>query len=172
MEPFASNKPEHYELIEDFIEDYTPVKKFDACTLLSVIEHVADPVKILRLCGNIMNKDGIIFIIAPNVAGFDYAALPIEKRNWEVPQHINFFTLSTLINIVKNNGFNIVDAGTFGYLDVEIVAKMVKDGDGTRNEFLDTVLVGADYENFRKQFQKIITKNGLSNQAYVIGKLK
>jgi 2-polyprenyl-3-methyl-5-hydroxy-6-metoxy-1,4-benzoquinol methylase len=172
IEPFSTKKPEHYTLIKEFMESYSGVRKFDACTLLSVIEHVADPIKTLQSCKNLLNDGGILFLIAPNIAGFDYAALPIEKRNWEAPQHINYFTLESLKGVVKMCGFEIMEAGTFGVLDVEIVAKAVKEGASTNNEFLDALLIDKSTDENRKQLQKFISKNNMSGQTFIIGKLK
>lgn len=159
-----------YVVIKDFLENYNPDQKFDICTLMSVIEHVNDPMKILRDCKKILKPGGLIFLTAPNTDGFDFTALPVESREWEFPQHINFFNLDSIVRCTTNAGFNLVECGTFGYLDVEIVRKKALSGVNISNEFLKKIIMDEKHDKIRADFQKMISDNNLSGQMYIVAR--
>jgi 2-polyprenyl-3-methyl-5-hydroxy-6-metoxy-1,4-benzoquinol methylase len=168
VEPFADAETKaKYNIIDNFLENLNNQKEFDVCSLMSVIEHINDPLSCLKKCHQIIKDDGLMFITAPNMRGFDSLALEIKDRNWEIPQHINFFDMVSVKQCVEMAGFSIIESGTFGYLDVEIVSKTNKD---LKNDFLNRLLTNKNNEEARKKFQKFLTDNGLSGQLYVVAK--
>lgn len=92
--------------------------KFNVIYMNTVIEHLPDPVSIIKIAKNTLESNGIICIISPN----DYNPLQNILRNnlgynpWWVapPQHINYFNFKSIKNILKRLGFEIVEStGTF-----------------------------------------------------------
>jgi len=149
-----------HRIIADLLENATG--RFDTISLMSVLEHLVDPVESLRKCSGMLEDDGYLFLTMPNMRGFDSLALSVKDRIWEIPQHINYFDLDTIEKCLERASFEVVEKGTFGYLDVEIVRKNGKD---LGNDFLNK-LVYKDKVNF----QEFLTKNGLSGQMYVIAR--
>ncbi len=49
-----------------YFENYSPNRKFDNIVLGHVLEHVDDPVSILKLCKNWLNEGGVILSAVPN----------------------------------------------------------------------------------------------------------
>lgn len=47
-------------------EDYNPCRKFDNIVLGHVLEHVENPVDILRKCKSFLSDDGLILVAVPN----------------------------------------------------------------------------------------------------------
>ena len=167
VEPFADEDIKgRYNIINSFLEDMTNQGEFDVCSLMSVIEHINDPIGVLRKCYQILKTGGLAFITAPNMRGFDSTALKAEDRNWEVPQHINFFDIKSAERCAKLAGFKIVESGTFGRLDVDIVSKTGKE---MNNEFLDRLIYGRN-EDVKDKFQQFLTQNGLSGQLYIVAR--
>ena len=163
LDPFADNEIKtKYDIIEDFIENVSYECEFDSCSLMSVIEHVRDPVGVIKQCYRMLRKDGIMFITAPNMRGFDSSALDVHDRNWEIPQHINFFDVKTAVQCVQSCGFCVLESGTFGRLDVDIVSK----SKNIDNDFVKSVVHGDD--RVKDNFQKFLIDNNLSGQLYVV----
>ena len=88
--------------------------KFDVIYMNTVIEHLPDPISIIKIAKNILKSKGIICIISPN----DYNPLQnILRENlsynpWWVapPQHINYFDFKSIKNILERLGFEIIES--------------------------------------------------------------
>lgn len=80
---------------------------FDAITLLDTLEHLANPGEIIQLIYNLLKPSGIIVINTPNARSF-FAKL-MGKR-WHLfvpPEHIFYFNLGNLIELLEKSGFKI-----------------------------------------------------------------
>ncbi len=80
-------------------------EKFDIITLGHVIEHVHDPLYLLRKCYNLLNKNGYIWIDTPNI---DSEGHRIYGRNWrdlDAPRHLVLFSYDSLRNVLRDAGF-------------------------------------------------------------------
>ena len=64
-----------------FIEDLMlPEKSFDIVTLIEVIEHVKDPISLLRACHRVIRPDGLIIIRTGNT---DSWTVKFMKGSWD-----------------------------------------------------------------------------------------
>jgi 2-polyprenyl-3-methyl-5-hydroxy-6-metoxy-1,4-benzoquinol methylase len=82
------------------IEKYSPDRKFDCIVTCDVLEHVIDPLGMLRKCRELLLPDGVLFLQVPNLIGFK---LPVG-HSWGLPHHIWQFNLKTsrfLLNKAK-----------------------------------------------------------------------
>lgn len=95
------------------IEDLeTCEKKFDLINAEQVLEHIQNPKQTLSLLASKLNKDGILQIAVPDST---IEIQQIKKQRW-VPRkgaiqpldHINSFTPSTLVYMLKKNGFQLI----------------------------------------------------------------
>ncbi len=97
-----------YSYFKGRIEDYKPKDKFDLIIMLNLIEHVNDPVSVLRKIKEITNKNGLIIIKTPNNDSLD--ARIFKKYNWgglHAPRHFNIFSKQSIEIIAKNIGLEI-----------------------------------------------------------------
>ena len=87
-------------------------ERFDAVTLLNVLEHLADPEAAIReIREKVIAPAGVLVIDVPNefnafqVAGQAMHGLP----QWWVapPAHLNYFSGSTLKALLESNGFSV-----------------------------------------------------------------
>lgn len=87
-------------------------ERFDAVTLLNVLEHLADPEAAIReIREKVIAPAGVLVIDVPNefnafqVAGQAMHGLP----QWWVapPAHLNYFSGSTLKALLEGNGFSV-----------------------------------------------------------------
>ncbi len=96
------------------IEDYkiTQGKKYDIVLLLNVLEHLREPAKTLQnIKQYLMNENSILVIDVPNdfnvfqqVANAEYGL-----NEWWVlpPNHINYFSHSSLSNLLEKTGYKV-----------------------------------------------------------------
>jgi len=103
-------------IIEDELEaanlehDY-----FDVITLWDVLEHMANPAKVLNICFTLLKPGGILVIKSPDPSGKEALMF---KENWigyEAPQHLFGFPKSVLVNKLKEMGLseiNIIQTGS------------------------------------------------------------
>jgi 2-polyprenyl-3-methyl-5-hydroxy-6-metoxy-1,4-benzoquinol methylase len=86
---------------------------YDVITLFEVIEHLKNPVPLLRECHRILKPGGLMFISTGNAASWTVRFL---KKNWDYfdihKGHISFFNPLSLKKIVHSAGFKVVNFET------------------------------------------------------------
>jgi 2-polyprenyl-3-methyl-5-hydroxy-6-metoxy-1,4-benzoquinol methylase len=90
------------------IVDVPNTPLFDVITLNHVIEHVADPIALLRECrGRLRPETGILVMTTPNIKSLGHWWF---KRNWrglEVPRHLMLFSPAGLSECVARSGLRL-----------------------------------------------------------------
>jgi 2-polyprenyl-3-methyl-5-hydroxy-6-metoxy-1,4-benzoquinol methylase len=84
-----------------------PANSFDAITLSHVIEHVYDPVGLLRECRRVLTQDGKLIMTTPNVAGQGHQTF---QKSWvalDPPRHLYLFSPSTLQTCCDKAGLTV-----------------------------------------------------------------
>ena len=90
-----------------------PKEYFDSVIFADVIEHTAEPEKVLQKVKPLLKKNGRILVSIPNIANifvrlkllfgkFNYEEWGILDRN-----HLRFFTLDSTKELIEGNGFKI-----------------------------------------------------------------
>jgi 2-polyprenyl-3-methyl-5-hydroxy-6-metoxy-1,4-benzoquinol methylase len=87
-------------------------ESFDAITLNHVIEHVGDPIGLLRRCRDLLRKGGRVVVTTPNSEGLGHRIFREHWRGLEVPRHLMVFSLRTLKQLVLEAGLSIVELRT------------------------------------------------------------
>ena len=94
-------------------------RRFDAATMLDVLEHVTDPLAALRRVHQLLRPGGAVYIAVPNqrclltfvVDAYARAGGPGADKllaRLYVPPHLHYFTPRTLRRIVDAAGFRLV----------------------------------------------------------------
>lgn len=78
---------------------------FDALTMFQLIEHVHDPVAIIRRAHELLKPGGILAMSTPNVLTYRRKKRGVET--WKIPIHLFFFSPRTLVEVVEKNGFTV-----------------------------------------------------------------
>jgi SAM-dependent methyltransferase len=97
-----------------------PSGHFDAITMNHVIEHLHDPIRILRTCAEMLKPGGQISIATPNLASRGHE---IFGRDWfplDAPRHLVLFTPDSLRKALDDCGFHAEPA-----VYVELLAKEI-----------------------------------------------
>lgn len=99
-----------------------PEQFFDCITLNHVIEHVHDPIGLLKECRRILRTGGLMVVVTPNSKSFAHAHFGRFWRGLEPPRHIHLFSPKTLSKAAVRAGFTVSCASTtvangetFGY---------------------------------------------------------
>jgi SAM-dependent methyltransferase len=85
---------------------------FDAITLSHVIEHVHDPIILLRECFRILKPSGCLVVSTPNITSLGHARFERNWRGLEPPRHLYLFSRSTIENIASKAGFQKIKVWT------------------------------------------------------------
>ena len=90
-----------------------PSGSFDAVTLWQVLEHIGDPVSMLRRAHDLLRPGGLLIASVPNIEGL--SAVLTRERWWglDVPRHLVHYTPATLRRVVSASGLRVLDVRHF-----------------------------------------------------------
>jgi 2-polyprenyl-3-methyl-5-hydroxy-6-metoxy-1,4-benzoquinol methylase len=95
-------------VFEGTIADVPPDLRYDVIVLSHVIEHVPDPVALLRECGRRLRQSSSrIVVTTPNVKSLGHRWFGKYWRGLEVPRHLQLFSPETLAECVKRAGLSV-----------------------------------------------------------------
>src|SRR6185369_4668819 len=80
---------------ESFLRAEFRDQHFSAITFWAVIEHLASPGEFLNKAASLLQPSGLCFILVPNLRSLAVRLLG-SKYRYIFPQHVNYFTPSTL----------------------------------------------------------------------------
>ena len=89
-------------------------KAFDVVLLGDVLEHLADPARVLRQVGDVLSTEGSLVISLPNVVHwatrFKVLMGQFDYQPWGTLDHthLRFFTLKTARELIESAGYRII----------------------------------------------------------------
>ena len=89
----------------ELVEQHYPDEHFEAVIMSHVIEHVHDPVRLLRECHRILKPGGRLVVITPNIDGWGHRRFGADWRGLEPPRHLQLFTWGALYQLAGCAGF-------------------------------------------------------------------
>ncbi len=96
------------------IEDVElPVRAFDLVIMNQLIEHVVEPLTVLRKVGRALRPGGQVFVETPNLDSLD--ARLFRRRYWggyHLPRHFHLFDRRTLPALARKAGLELVSLRT------------------------------------------------------------
>lgn len=93
----------------DVMKDPLPRIKFDVVSMLGLVEHVTNPVKLLEKAAALLKNDGVIIIQTPNSSSIPAR---IMKKYWppyEPVEHIHLFSEEGIKKALQKAGFVKID---------------------------------------------------------------
>ena len=122
---------------------------YDVIALSSVLEHLRDPIRLLRSVQEILVPGGLLFVAVPN----DFNPLQellVEhcgyKPWWVVPRHhLNYFSIDSLSKLLTRLSLAPIEIGTTYPMEFFLL--------GGRN-YVDTPMVGRACHAERKEFER------------------
>jgi 2-polyprenyl-3-methyl-5-hydroxy-6-metoxy-1,4-benzoquinol methylase len=89
-------------------EDTFPPDFFEVITSFQVFEHLPDPSVVLQHLHKTLRQGGIILIEVPNFETWTMQMMGSRHRHF-VQDHLNFFSIQTLTDLLSRNGFAVID---------------------------------------------------------------
>jgi 2-polyprenyl-3-methyl-5-hydroxy-6-metoxy-1,4-benzoquinol methylase len=89
-----------------------PPASFDAVTLNHVLEHVLEPVDLLRRCREVVAPGGRIVCVTPNVESLGRRRFGPHWRAWDSPRHLNLFSRKSLAEAARRAGLKVGSIST------------------------------------------------------------
>lgn len=133
------------------IEDYVPDKLFDSIFMLNVLEHVTDPIDILKTMRGWLKADGCIIIQVPNALsinrriGYKMELIDdvhsLSELDIEVG-HRRFYDMDTLRKDIISSGLVVDDSGSiffklFANAQMDYIVNRCFETDDSRESFCD-----------------------------------
>lgn len=93
----------------DTLEEHAKNKdQYDMISMLGVFEHMVEPNKTLQICKDLLNPDGILTLLLPNIHSLILRVMQ-EKHTMISPRgHLWYFSPDTIEKILKKNGYKVV----------------------------------------------------------------
>ncbi|HOO82289.1 MAG TPA: class I SAM-dependent methyltransferase [Alphaproteobacteria bacterium] len=113
------------EFHEALIEDFETEQKFDSVFLLDILEHVIDPVAVLKKAASFLNDDGVLIMHVPNAQAINrrLAVLmgtltsceELSPFDINIAGHRRAYDLESLTKEVENAGLTVTKTGGIFY---------------------------------------------------------
>jgi 2-polyprenyl-3-methyl-5-hydroxy-6-metoxy-1,4-benzoquinol methylase len=82
---------------------------FDAIVMSHVLEHVHDPVQLLKECHRLLRNGGKLISITPNTHSFGHKLFKENWRGLEPPRHLNLFSNKSASKLLRLAYFNTIE---------------------------------------------------------------
>ena len=107
------------------IKDYRPSHKFKGVVIWDVLEHLYDPVDMLRMCASLLEPNGLLFAQVPNLRGISNRLKSFACRSglskndyghFGFPYHLYFFDKRSLGKLASASGFIALQLESWSHL--------------------------------------------------------
>jgi 2-polyprenyl-3-methyl-5-hydroxy-6-metoxy-1,4-benzoquinol methylase len=95
-----------FKIIRAYIEDLDVNNKYDVIVLRHVIEHLEDPLSMLKKAMRFLSDNGKMFIVVPNIDCIGKHLFDIHW-DWVLPFHCNFFSVRSAQSLINNAGLKV-----------------------------------------------------------------
>lgn len=94
-----------------------PDDSFDVVLCHHVIEHVADDVEVLAECRRVLRPNGLLLLGIPQEdAAIGRLLRLMHRRMYAAGEHIHFYSIATMRDLLATAGFTSVEHAKFGFL--------------------------------------------------------
>lgn len=121
----AKKRLPEVEFHESLIEDFETQEKFDNVFLLMILEHVQDPVAIIRKAASFLNERGTLIVHVPNANAINRrlavkmgtltSCNELSPFDIQIVGHRRAYTLDTLLEDIESAGLKISKTGGIFY---------------------------------------------------------
>lgn len=91
-------------VLPHYLEELDSGQHYDVIILRQVLEHLEDPVAMVRKIRTMLKKDGLFVLIVPNINSLGRYLFE-TKWSWILPIHCNFFTPKSVVALAVASGF-------------------------------------------------------------------
>lgn len=159
-------RQKNLQVIEKFMEDLDSgeLPSGRKCFVsFELFEHLHDPTVFLETVYRTMEVGDIFIFTTLSGMGLDILVLGENAKALSPPHHLNFMNPKSVSRLLENLGFKVIEAGTPGKLDVDILnngKQYIKDN------FWKNFIAYADPEEL-ESMQRFISSAGLSSHMMI-----
>ena len=113
----------------------------DALTFWHSLEHLHDPMRVLKESYRVLKNDGLIIIKVPNIERYEFMLLKEKWPHLDVPRHLYQWSARTLTQALKKTNFRKIRLFHFTNLSMSHLKLLVW------SEHLDKVRLGKEIKN-------------------------
>jgi 2-polyprenyl-3-methyl-5-hydroxy-6-metoxy-1,4-benzoquinol methylase len=84
-----------------------PGQDFDLIVLNQVIEHVPDPIALLKLVRSRLRPDGKVILATPNSGSINKMISGRRWINWHIPYHLHHYNKTSFASIAEQAGYDV-----------------------------------------------------------------
>jgi 2-polyprenyl-3-methyl-5-hydroxy-6-metoxy-1,4-benzoquinol methylase len=118
---FLAHKHPEYDLYCGYLEDRKyDDNSFDAIAIVEVVEHVLDPIPILKEAYRILRPGGVIWVTTPNLHSLSWSVMGLEWSMVTPPDHLELYTKEGATIMLEASGFKVKKIITYGINPYEI----------------------------------------------------
>jgi SAM-dependent methyltransferase len=166
------------EIAEGFFDAATApgLGRFDAVNLNNVLEHLPDPIGLVRLAVERLDPGGLVCINVPNdFSPFQLAGQKaVGAPQWWLapPHHLNYFDFASGTRFLERLGLKVVERSTSFPMEMFLMMGddyIGKDAEGrachAKRKRFDLALEGAGLGNARRAFYRALAAAGIGREA-------
>jgi 2-polyprenyl-3-methyl-5-hydroxy-6-metoxy-1,4-benzoquinol methylase len=133
----------------DLTTHFDKLDKYDLITMNHVIEHLHDPLKVVKMCHQLLNDKGALWLETPNIESNCSKYFGINWRGLEVPRHLIIFNYESLINMLNKAGFYNI--------------KILKSPNSINSMYEESIIIKNDLNinSYKNKIIKFVHKNYL-----------
>jgi SAM-dependent methyltransferase len=105
---------------------------FDVITMVELIEHLAEPMALLREAAQLLRPGGLLYITTPNANSLNRRVLGLKWSVLSPPEHVAIWSAHGLCRALTATGFKTKRLRTDGFNPVEIAARLRTHREGSQ----------------------------------------
>jgi 2-polyprenyl-3-methyl-5-hydroxy-6-metoxy-1,4-benzoquinol methylase len=173
------------DVVNEYLDEhnYGNLGKFDVVHMHNVIEHLPDPQQMINIALKLLNPNGLICIVSPN----DYNPLQLafvkanNKNKWWIvtPEHINYFSFSSIRKLLEKQGLNILEQTASyplelfllmgeDYVSDQMIGRKIHE----KRKMLEMALMDTGKEEMRRSLYHNFSELGLGREFTLVAQVK
>jgi 2-polyprenyl-3-methyl-5-hydroxy-6-metoxy-1,4-benzoquinol methylase len=161
--------------------NFSGLGTFDVVHMHEVIEHLPSPLDAVNMAAEMLCEGGLLCIASPNDFNLLQEAFVsddnLEKWWISPPEHINYFDFNSIQNLLKNNGFKVLDTTTTFPLELFLLMGSNYIGNNEIGSNIhqmrvnfETNLKNSGNEFFRRKLYKNLSELGIGREFVIFAK--
>ena len=169
------------DILEDFFNRRTAAQlgRYDVIHLNNVLEHVPNPLEVIRLARDMLARRGVLCLNVPNdFSAFQTGAqTALSLPEWWVapPHHLNYFDFESLGRLVSRAGFYVAERSTSFPMELFLLMGLNYTADPAlgrachdQRKRFDMALETSGFRETRRAFYRALAAAGIGREAVVI----
>jgi 2-polyprenyl-3-methyl-5-hydroxy-6-metoxy-1,4-benzoquinol methylase len=158
-------------LYQNWLQELDFRREYDAITLWDTIEHIENIYEFTDTVHSLLKPNGYWFFSTPNTKSFEWQVAGKEHVQLLPPGHINLFNQKSIEILLKETGFELVEAQTpNGTLDVSYIEKLIQFNDKYDHQLGEYLLTHFKNKDFKQGFAQLISSTRNAGNIFVIAK--